>query len=503
MATLRKTTEKSFVEDDELDSDEEYSEEEFSMAHLHKGNEETYDIDKRIMARYGTNVDQKKSLTNYYIKFIGVLIVLILIPAEIVLRNKIFEVELLAINSYQTIIRELGKGTEDFFKWFCILFTWIGRYLFVKWAAAFLYLTADPVLGFKSAITLYIGAFVISMIKLFYKVPRPFWISDKVKGIEWLMDFSGPSDNQFFMVFFYSYNIIIYLILYSEKRYTKLAALMLSLNSFVVVIAALCLNYLGTVFYLESIIGAVYGIIYTAIWLNLDSEFHRVSEMTAFIIKTSKKYKFYFLFVSLAAFWVGVIYYNAELITWRVPQQWILNSQKYWDFDENFEIRLGIDDTFKETSSIFGLIGLAFGASNATKTVDSVTWAYTTWWKRLIRGLIGIFLYVGIFVAFAFIPRVDLPTAYFFNWVIPHLVATYTLYGLVPIACKYVGLVQKKENIAGTMNDSKKDPVMQTTAINQEDDDSGEEEKTPGDFREKGKEEREEPLISSDDKKDL
>lgn len=143
------------------------------------------------------------------------------------------------------------------------------------------------------------------------------------------MDFSGPSDNQFFMVFFYSYNIIVYLIMYSEKRHTKLAALMLSLNSFVVVITALCLNYLGTVFYLESIIGAVYGIIFTAICINLDSEFHRISEMTAFIIKTSKKYKFYFLFVSLAAFCVGVIYYNAELITWRVPQQWILNSQNY------------------------------------------------------------------------------------------------------------------------------------------------------------------------------
>lgn len=184
MATLRKATNKSFLEDDEFESDEEYSDDEYSMAHLHKGNEETYDIDKRIMARYGTNVDQKKSLTNYYIKFIGVLVVLILIPAEIVLRNKIFEVELLAINSYQTIIRELGSGAEDFFKYFCIFFTWIGRYLFVKCAAAFLYLTADPVLGFKSAITLYIGAFVISMIKLFYKVPRPFWISDKVKGIE-------------------------------------------------------------------------------------------------------------------------------------------------------------------------------------------------------------------------------------------------------------------------------------------------------------------------------
>ena len=56
--------------------------------------------------------------------------------------------------------------------------------MFVKLIAAFLYLVADPVLGFKSAVTLYVGAFLISIIKLFYKVPRPFWLSDSVIGIE-------------------------------------------------------------------------------------------------------------------------------------------------------------------------------------------------------------------------------------------------------------------------------------------------------------------------------
>jgi hypothetical protein len=104
------------------------------------------------------------------------------------------------------------------------------------------------------------------------------------------------------MVFFYSYNIIIYFILYSEKQHKTFAAFLLSVNSFMVVIAALCLNYLGTAFYLQSIIGVVYGVIYTAICLNLDTEIHRISEMTAFINKTSKKYKFYMLFISLVAF---------------------------------------------------------------------------------------------------------------------------------------------------------------------------------------------------------
>ena len=116
---------------------------------------------------------------------------------------------------------------------------WTARYLFVKCFAAFLYLTADPVLGFKSAITLYIGAFLISILKLFYKVPRPFWIDEEVSGKICMMDFSGPADTQFFMSFFYSYNIIIFLILYSEKRHGGLAGALLSFLAFAIVLQAL------------------------------------------------------------------------------------------------------------------------------------------------------------------------------------------------------------------------------------------------------------------------
>ena len=133
MAALRKATGKTEIDDELLDTDSDFSDEDDDrLAQLRKGNEDTYNIDQRVMVRYGTNVDQKKSLTNYYIKFLGLLVVLILIPAEIVLRNRIFETELLAIQNYQRIIDDLGPGARNFFTWFCIIFTWSGRYLFVK-----------------------------------------------------------------------------------------------------------------------------------------------------------------------------------------------------------------------------------------------------------------------------------------------------------------------------------------------------------------------------------
>lgn len=413
MASLRKNKTVIRTEDLSLSSDSDFdSDEDNPFGALHKGDEQNYNLDQRVMARYGTNVQHKKSLTNYYIQIIGFVAVLIFIPSEIVLRNTIFESERSAIKSYQEIINSIDADT--FFKQFWILFTWVGRYLFVKCVASFLYLFADPVLGFKSALTLYAGAFIITILKMFYKVPRPFWIDSEIKGKECLMDFSGPSEIQFFMTYFYSYNIIMFFIMYAEKPNKTFAAICLSGNAFLVVIAALWLNYLGVTFYLESLTGSVYGILYCALCITFDSEIHKFSEMTGFIIKTSKKYKFYALFIVLFAFWCALVYYNSELITWRAPQNWIVNSQGIWNFDEDFEIRLGIDDTFKETSAIFGIIGVSFGASHATKVIDNVTWGHANFWLRILRGLLGVAIYVGIFVAFNLIPRVDLPTAYFF-----------------------------------------------------------------------------------------
>lgn len=215
-------------------------------------------------------------------------------------------------------------------------------------------------------------------------------------------------------------------------------------------LATLCLNFLGVAFYLEAITGVVYGVLYCGLCLQLDSEIHRISEMTAFIIKTSKKYKFYSMFSCLGVFVAAVIYYNSELITWRVEQEWIINSLDECPFDEDFEVRLGIDDTFKETSAIFGIIGLGFGASQATKKINNVTWAYTALWKRILRGLLGVLIFVGIFVGFDNIPKIDLPTAYFFNKVVPHLLATFILYAWIPIWSNYLGLVQSKKELTGS-----------------------------------------------------
>lgn len=138
-----------------------------------------------------------------------------------------------------------------------------------------------------------------------------------------------------------------------------------------------------------------------------------------------------------------VIYFNAALVSFKVDHQWILNTIDDCHNDDSYEYRMGIDFTFEDTAVIFSIIGAGFGASAATITIENILWSETSLFKRVLRGLIGAAVIVGIFLLVRLIPHEDHPTKYFFNNLLPHLVAAYCAYGLVPILSKHIGLVNK------------------------------------------------------------
>jgi membrane-associated phospholipid phosphatase len=255
-------------------------------------------------------------------------------------------------------------------------------------------------------------------------------------------DFSGPSDHAFLTTFFYSYIILIFS-KYSDKSRQKLSTILLILNGLLVVLIAFSLNYLGNTFLFQSLIGAVYGIIYCVLCISLDSEIHTYCEKAAFIVKSSRKYKFKLFFLCLILFVGVVVYFNAALVSFKVSHEWILNTIDDCHSDKSYEYRMGIDFTFLDTAVLFSVIGAVFGAATATTTIENILWSETKLYKRVLRGLIGAFVVVIIFFVVDYIPHEDHPTKYFFGNLIPHLVAAYCAFGLVPILSKYIGLVNK------------------------------------------------------------
>jgi hypothetical protein len=75
------------------------------------------------------------------------------------------------------------------------------------------------------------------------------------------------------------------------------------------------------------VLGMIYGLIYLIIILDLDEEIHRMCEKMAFVIRSSRKYKFYLFFFCIGAFIVLSIYFNAELTDWRMPENWFVNAE--------------------------------------------------------------------------------------------------------------------------------------------------------------------------------
>ena len=419
---------------------------------------------RRSMMRYGRPINPNTMRVSYYIRIIAFAAAMIAIPTELVLRNIVFDGEKDFIINFQKTF------SGDFFTVLCNIIIFFGEVLFIEALAVFIYLFADPLLGFKSSLVTFFGVFIIAFIKLIYQIPRPYWKFLEIEGKKCNFDFSGPSDHTFLSTFFYSYIIIIFS-KYSEVRRPRLAMTLLILNAVLVILIGFSMNYLGNTFLFEGLIGVIYGAIYCIICISLDSEIHSLWEKTAFIVKSSRKYKFKLFFLWLLLFVIVVIYFNAALVSFKVDHQWILNTIDDCHNDDSYEYRMGLDFTFEDTAVIFSIIGAWFGASTATITIENILWSETVFWKRVLRGFIGSALIVGIFLLVGLIPHEDHPTKYFFSHLLPHLVAAYWAFGLVPIISNKIGLVNKGADLGSVIS------IKSVKHISEDDDPDGDENK--------------------------
>ena len=146
----------------------------------------------------------------------------------------------------------------------------------------------------------------------------------KFSGKQCSFDFSGPSDHAFLATFFYSYVILIFS-KYSIQNKGKMKVILLSINAVIVILIIFSMGFLGETFLFEGIIGIIYGAVYCIACLSLDSEIHSTCEKIAFIVKTSRKYKFKLFFMALIMFILAVMYFNAALQSFIVDHTWVLN----------------------------------------------------------------------------------------------------------------------------------------------------------------------------------
>lgn len=204
----------NFYSDSSSSSDEEVEDEEQLQQ----------DEVRRSMVRYGVDLRLKTMKVSFLIKILAFTAAIIVIPAELLLRNITMHAERDMIIGFQETF------SHHFWQALAKVIIQLGEVMFVEGWAVFLYLFSDSLLGYKTSMVTFFGVFIIAIIKLIYQIPRPFWIFGDVEGKACTMDFSGPSDHAFLATFFYSYITLIYS-KYTDKYINRIRISVLLVNA--------------------------------------------------------------------------------------------------------------------------------------------------------------------------------------------------------------------------------------------------------------------------------
>mmetsp|Transcript_36910 Transcript_36910/g.56518 ORF Transcript_36910/g.56518 Transcript_36910/m.56518 type:complete len:211 (-) Transcript_36910:30-662(-) len=195
------------------------------------------------------------------------------------------------------------------------------------------------------------------------------------------------------------------------------------------------------------------------ITVTFDSEILNKCEQIGFIVRSSRKYKFYLLFFGIFLYLIGLVVLQSNDDEWADQTIWIININRNLNHckDEMYATgatRIGMQKTFEESSILFFMIGMGFGCSYSLVTVDCIDWVKTALWKRLLRAAIGCTIAVGIFWLTNLGATKDQHlTEFFINRMIPNLLIPFLLYGPYLILCQKIGLVdQEVEQWQGKQN---------------------------------------------------
>jgi hypothetical protein len=160
-----------------------------------------------------------------------------------------------------------------------------------------------------------------------------------------------------------------------------------------------------------------------------------------------------------------MVYYNCEIDSWTMPQTWVVNAADETckkSLLESSNNRLGLDQTFFYTAIVFFITGMGFGTSYSLVHVDCLNWVHTDWKRKLARGLLGTGIAGGAYFAFEQIPCNDNPTRFFFLYALPALSISFFVFGVFPIICDKLGLVDGNQTMSAAIS---QDPLVKRTLI--------------------------------------
>ena len=130
-------------------------------------------------------------------------------------------------------------------------------------------------------------------------------------------DFAMPSDGVFSIVFFWNYNLIMYFIRYTETVNTRLVVTLYAILFCVLFVHVFGSIYLGITYFYQSFISGLFSFSYLVMCINFDNEILDRCEKIGFIVRSSRKYKFYLFFTCLGLYFIAYLISQTLTVGWQ------------------------------------------------------------------------------------------------------------------------------------------------------------------------------------------
>ena len=136
----------------------------------------------------------------------------------------------------------------------------------------FMFLSQDSLIAFKALLLNCIGLYVISLLKIIYSSPRPYWSDKHIETIKngCLFDYPSPNNGIYFGFFFYAYLIFMYSVRYTVKVNKTLVIILYLILSGLMLTHLSVLFIIGLVYLHQIVISCFYSISFLIMCITFD-----------------------------------------------------------------------------------------------------------------------------------------------------------------------------------------------------------------------------------------
>jgi hypothetical protein len=371
-----------------------------------------------------------------YFKATGFAVALfcILMPLEYMFRDKLADNE---GNSLTRLQDWESHRLTEFSKWVARS----GTHYYLMVVLPFIFNIVESVIALKICIISSHMLYVYSAVAILFTEPRPYWEDTSVRGLNCDDGYGFPSEGILFGFIFYL-SIIIELV---DETKVVLRRFLYGSLAFWVFLISFCEMYLGENW--PHQIGVTFGLgfIYMVCYLNLNVYISKISVSSTYYNNKNRKIKVYW-FISCMAFLLFINALSANVPQFNeTPIRWIKNAYKHCDFDQD----IGGNYSYNQSAWIFFNFGTVCGSHLSSKKLVSGWWK-TSYFKRILRGVISGTVCYLIFTGFSYIETYDNPTTFGLNYAIPGFISSYVTFGVLPLVFQRMKLNNKTIRVSSS-----------------------------------------------------